>query len=205
MLFRSDVALPGRRDVVVVIRSDTDSVAIVRRKDLLGPVWVNRESRQFANVPQFYFVASTRPLSDIASRETLQQFELGYANLSLGPAPGTSGGPKAFRDALLRSQAQSALYTQHEGAVSFLSGSLFRTTASLPPNVPSGNLKVSVYAFSGGQVVSSNSMTLFIDKTGIERAISTFAGQAPFFYGVLVVLLSVLSGLVASAAFRDRH
>jgi uncharacterized protein (TIGR02186 family) len=203
----SGESLPSteRRDVVIVIRSDTPSSAIVRRKELIGPIWVNREAQKFSGVPEFYFVASTRALKSIASVEILQEFELGYENLAIGPAPGTIGGPREFRTALLRSRKLSELYVQHEGAVSFLSGSLFRTTVSLPPNVPSGNLKVSVYAFSQGQVTSSNSMTLFIDKSGIERQLTEFAQMAPIAYGLAVVFISVLAGFLASVAFRDRH
>ena len=193
-----------RRDIVIVVRSDQESVATVRKKELAGPIWVNRETRQFAGVPGFYFIASSRPLKDIAQPQVLQQFELGLENLALGPAPGSNGGPPAFRQAFLESRVKGELYGQHEGAVTFMSGSLFRTTASLPPNVPAGNLRVLVYAFRDGRVVSSNAMTLFIDKTGIERQLSDFAQQWPAIYGFVAVLFSMLAGFSASVAFRER-
>ena len=109
----------------------------------------------------------------------LEQFEIGTEHIALGPAPNSIGGPKEFRDAILRTKEREELYSQHESAVSFLSGSLFRTTVTLPPTVPAGNLKVLVYAFAEGQVVSSSSMTLFIDKTGIERRLTEFAHYQP--------------------------
>lgn len=192
------------RDLVVVVRSDRLSTATVRKKERLGLIWVNREARQFANVPGFYFVASTRKLKQIASDEMLQQFELGFENLAMGPAPGAIGGPRSFRKAFLDSRLRSELYGEHEGAVSFLSGSVFRTTVSLPPNVPAGNLRVLVFAFANGQVTSSNSMTLFVDKSGIERQLSEFAQFWPMLYGLAAVIFSVLAGLVAAVAFRER-
>jgi uncharacterized protein (TIGR02186 family) len=192
------------RDLVIVVRSDRLSTATVRKKERLGPIWVNRESRQFANVPSFYFVASTHPLKQIANVETLQQFELGFENLAMGPAPGAIGGPRSFRKAFLESRLRSELYGQHEGAVTFLSGSVFRTTVSLPPNVPAGNLRVLVFAFSNGQVTSSNSMTLFVDKSGIERQLSEFAQFWPMLYGLAAVIFSVLAGFLAAIVFRER-
>ncbi|MEQ1754080.1 MAG: TIGR02186 family protein [Micropepsaceae bacterium] len=192
------------RDIVIVVRSDQESVATVRKKELMGPIWVNRETRQFAGVPGFYFIASSRPLKDIAAASVLQQFELGLENLALGPAPGSNGGPPAFRQAFLDSRVGGELYGQHEGAVTFMSGSLFRTTTSLPPNVPAGNLRVLVYAFKAGRVVSSNAMTLFVDKTGIERQLSDFAQNWPVLYGFVAVIFSMLAGFSASVAFRER-
>jgi uncharacterized protein (TIGR02186 family) len=200
-------ALPAteHRDIVVIVRSDKPYVVTVRKEAPFGPIWVNREAQRFVGVPGFYFLASTRPLKEIAPEKVLEQFEIGAERVAIGPAPNTLGGPRDFREAILRTKAREELYSQHEGAVSFLSGSLFRTTVSLPPNVPAGNLKVLVYAFADGQVVSSNSMTLFIDKTGIERRLSEFAHGIPALYGLVAVLLSALAGFLASVAFRERH
>ena len=200
-------ALPATemRDVVVVIRSDKPYLVTVRKKEQVGPIWMNQDEQRFAGVPGFYFLSSTRPLRDIASAEVLDQFELGLDRIVLGPAPGSVGGPREFREALLRNRIREDLYSQHEGAVSFLSGSLFRTTVALPPNVPAGNLRVMVYAFSGKQLTSSNSMTLFIDKTGIERRLTEFAHYEPVLYGIVAVLLSGLAGFLASLPFRNRH
>jgi uncharacterized protein (TIGR02186 family) len=200
-------ALPATeaRDIVVIVRSDKAYVVTVRKEEPFGPIWVNRETRRFVGVPGFYFLASTRPLKDVAADKVLEQFEIGTDRIALGPAPNSVGGPKEFRDAILRAKEREELYSQHEGAVSFLSGSLFRTTVAIPPTVPAGNLKVLVYAFADGQVVSSSSMTLFIDKTGIERRLSEFAYYQPALYGLVAVLLSALAGFAASWAFRERQ
>jgi uncharacterized protein (TIGR02186 family) len=200
-------ALPATemRDIVVVIRSDKPYLVTVRKKERVGPIFMNRDERRFAGVPGFYFLSSTRPLREIAPAEVLDQFELGLDRIVLGPAPGAVGGPREFREALLRNRIRNDLYSQHEGAVSFLSGSLFRTTVALPPNVPAGNLRVMVYSFSGQQLTSSSSMPLFIDKTGIERRLSEFAHYEPALYGIVAVLLSALAGFLASLPFRNRH
>ncbi len=191
------------RDVVVVIRSEKPYIVTVRKKERLGPIWVNRDMRQFAGVPGFYFLSSTRPLKDIARGDTLEQFELGLERIALGPAPGAIGGPKEFREAIVRQKKAGRLYSQHEGGVSFLSGSLFRSTVALPPNVPAGNLKVQVFVFSRGEVTSTNTMTLFIDKGGIERDLSELAENEPALYGLAAVILAALAGVAAYFAFRE--
>lgn len=200
-------ALPATemREVVIVIRSDEPYVATVRQKERVGPIWVNREMRRFAGVPGFYFMASTGALKDIAKPELLEQLELGLDNLALGPAPGSIGGPRSFRQAIIRAKTNGGLYGEHQGGVSFLSGSLFRTTVALPANVPTGNLKVLVYVFSQGQVSSSNSMTLYVEKTDIERRLSELAHQWPVVFGFSAVLLAGLAGFLASLVFRERN
>jgi uncharacterized protein (TIGR02186 family) len=199
-------ALPATemRDVVVVVKSEKPSVVTVRKKERVGPIWINRDAQRFAGVPGFYFLASTRPLKDIARADLLAQYELGLDRLAFGPAPGSIGGPKAFREAVVRRKRASALYAQHEGGVSFLSGSLFRSTVRLPPNVPAGNLKVQVFVFAGGDVTSTNTLVLYIDKSGIERSLSEMAVEEPLLYGLLAVVLSALAGFVAYIVFRER-
>lgn len=199
-------ALPATemRDVVVVIRSDKPYTVMVRKKERVGPIWVNRDMQRFAGVPGFYFLSSTRPLKDIARADLLSQYELGLDRLAFGPAPGSIGGPREFRQAIVRRKQGDQLYAQHEGGVSFLSGSLFRTTVRLPPNVPAGNLKVQVFVFASGEVTSTNTMTLYIDKSGIERSLSELAIHQPVLYGLAAVLLSALAGFAGYIVFRER-
>ena len=108
-------ALPATemRDIVVIVRSDKPYIVTVRKKDAFGPIWVNREERRFAGVPGFYFVASTRPLKDIAPENVLEQFEIGVDRIVLGPAPNAIGGPKEFREATVRTKAREEDYSQH--------------------------------------------------------------------------------------------
>jgi uncharacterized protein (TIGR02186 family) len=203
----SGEALPAiePRDVVVVVRSDKPYLVSVRKKERVGPIWVNRDERRFAGVPGFYYIASTKALKDIATDEVLEQFELGLERIAFEPAPGAIGGPRAFREAILRAKVNQGLYVQQEGAVSYLSGTLFRTTVALPPNVPAGHLKVLVYSFADRQVTSSITNTLYIEKDLFERRLTDFARYEPALYGLLAVTLSALAGFLASLAFRERH
>ena len=187
------------RDIIIVVRSDRSSRALVRRKEPVGPLWVNRDVLSFAEVPEFYLLA------EIAEPSVLQQFQLGVAQLDTGPSFGVALDAAAFRQAFLQARVADQLYSQHEGAVTFMSPTLFRTTLALPPNVPSGNLRVTVYAFRNGQITSSSSMTLFIDKTGIERALSDFSQREPLLYGLSALVVAVMAGLLAAAVFQNRH
>ncbi|MBI1212662.1 MAG: hypothetical protein GC190_14450 [Alphaproteobacteria bacterium] len=192
------------RDVVVVVRGPNAPVT-VRRKERLGPIWINRDQRQFVGVPSFYFVASTKPLQDIGDRATLDRYHLGLAHLDFNPPPGTVMPPADYRAAILRQKARGELYSEQPNGVQFISGSLFRTTIALPSNLPSGTYDVNVYLFRKREIVTAFSTPLRIGKTGVERWLFKFAADEPWIYGLLAVMLAGLAGWISSLIFRQRQ
>ena len=68
------------QDLVIVIRGPPVDMTVRRKARVFG-IWMNREEVQLSGMPGYYFLASTRPLDDIASLATLQRFRLGTANL----------------------------------------------------------------------------------------------------------------------------
>ena len=192
------------RDVVVVVRGP-DSAVVVRHKERLGPIWINRDQRRFIGVPGFYFVASTKPLSEIADAGTLDRFHLGLAHLDFKLPNGAVMPPTGYRSAVVRAKSREDLYSEHPGGVQFLSGSLFRTTVALPSNLPSGTYDANVYLFRKRQIVTAFSTPLRIGKSGIERLLFKFANNLPWLYGLLAVLLAGLAGWASAAVFRQRQ
>jgi uncharacterized protein (TIGR02186 family) len=192
------------RDVVVVVRGPNTGV-IVRRKERLGPIWINRDQRNFVGVPGFYFVASTRPLKDIGDAATLDRYHLGLAHLDFNPPRGTVMPPADYREAVLRAKSRGELYSEHAGGVQFLSGSLFRTTIALPSNLPSGTYDVNVYLFRKREIVNAFSTPLRIGKSGLERWLFKFATDYPWAYGLVAVALATLAGWVSALIFRQRQ
>jgi len=192
------------RDVVVVVRGPASAVT-VRRKERLGPIWINRDQRRFVGVPGFYFVASTKALKDIGDQATLDKYHLGLANLDFSPPPGTVMAPSDYRGAIVRARSRTELYSEHAGGVQFISGSLFRTTIALPSNLPSGTYDVNVYLFRKREIVTAFSTPLRIGKTGLERWLFKFATDLPWAYGFVAVLLAGLAGWASALIFRQRQ
>ena len=175
------------RDVVVVVRGPGTAVT-VRHKERLGPIWINRDQRRFMNVPGFYFVASTRPLNDVADSATLDRYHLGLAHLDFKLPSGAVAPSLDYRNAIVRAKSRGELYSEHPGGVQFLSGSLFRTTIALPASLPSGTYDANVYLFRKHEIVTAFSTPLRIGKTGVERVLFKFANNFPWVYGLLAVV-----------------
>ena len=96
-------AFEGRGDVVVVVRGPRPPV-VVRKKNRVFGIWLNTESRTFIGLPQYYRVAATRPLDQVAPRAVLERYEIGEDHLDFALAlhrpeqqqlgPGEAGGDR---------------------------------------------------------------------------------------------------------------
>ncbi len=208
-----------RNDIVVILRGPTEEL-VVREKERTAGIWINRHAVEFALVPSFYFLASTRRLEEIGDVAELRAREIGIRYLRMRPKRNTHSGTTAvgiaealagnlnrYRAAVIRNKKRDGLYREIEGAndegVRFRGGSLFRAKLTIPANVPVGNHTAEVHLLRDGKIISTTTKNIFIHKTGVERSIYQFAHRQPFFYGIAAVLTALLAGWIASVIFRD--
>ena len=191
------------RDVVVVVRGP-DSDMSVRRKARVAGLWINRDEMTLTGMPAYYFVASTRPLKQIASRETMQRYEIGLDNLE--PAGVSTHSPaKAvpFIKAAIEARRNSHLYAELPQGVEFLSYSLFRVHVPVPANAPRGQYTAEVFLFNNGVITSAQTTPLFVDQIGLERRLNDFAHDDALAYGLATVLMAAFLGWLSSLFFRQ--
>jgi uncharacterized protein (TIGR02186 family) len=187
-------------DIIVVLRGPETEMRI-RQKSRIAGIWINSDRAILKGMPGYYFVASTRPLNSIASKKTLEMYDLGLAAVR----PRAVIGPKdaePFRRAALRFQGRNGLYTELPGAVQFLSGTLFRVRLTMPASAPRGRYIAETYLLRDGRVIDIRSSELVIDQTGLERRVFDFSQNDPLAYGLSIVLISLGLGWVSSLAFR---
>ena len=195
-------ATEGVGDVVVVVRGPNRREVIRKKERVLG-IWINREAVTFEGVPGYYFQASTRPLSQIASKNTLAKHRIGTARLVLKPLDGT---PPAlandYRSALLRLKQDHSLYSVPSLPIKITGGRLFRVELVFPSNVPTGIYAAEIYLFQNGRPVSISHKTLAVRKAGIEATIFEFAHQHSAIYGIFAILVALFAGWLAGVIFR---
>ena len=192
----------GNRDVVVVVRGPEADFA-VRRKVRIAGIWINRDKITLYGMPAYYYVASTRPVSKVASAGTLAQYQLGLTNLL--PQRESTRSPRKgepFRVAAIRAREREKLYAEAPSGVEFLGYSLFRVRVPIPAAAPRGEYTVQVYLLRDGAVVSAQTTPLFVDQIGLERRLFNFAHERPLYYGLVTVLMAILLGWSSSFLFR---
>ena len=195
--------IDGSGEVVVVVHGPrTDKV--VRRKERIAGIWVNRAGMIFRDVPGLYALASTAPIADVVSPGAAARLEIGAENLRVLPPEGAElHQVMEFKSALIRSMENARLFTAEPELIRFLGPRrLFRTDLRVPASAPTGIYTVSVYLFRDGDVVGAEVTPLFVSKIGFEARVFDFAHNYPAAYGVLAILIAGVAGWLASVVFR---
>lgn len=198
LLLFGSLSDPG--DVVIVVKGPPQELT-VRRKSRIAGIWVNAESVTFDDAPGFYVVASNRPLDEIASARVMRRHGIGIENVRLTTTEEKEDGP-LYDDAVKRLRAQTGLYREEPDGVSIRDGQLYRASIGFPANVPVGQYITQIYLFQDGRVIAAETSPILIDKSGLERAVFTFAHRWPFLYGVIAVIVAGFAGWSAAQIFR---
>lgn len=194
-------ATEGEGDVIVTLRGP-ETAAVVRKKSRVAGIWINTERMTFTGVPAFYRVAASRPIDQIASPALKARHQIGLENLRIAPPEARPADIQSFHAGLLRNQEARGLYSSEPGRVSFLGPRLFRTRVVLPANVPPGSYTAEVLLVRNGQVLAAQTTPMFVSKIGLGADVYDFAHRYAALYGILAILLAVLSGWGAGVAFR---
>jgi uncharacterized protein (TIGR02186 family) len=199
-----------RYDIVVALIGPRRPVVVREKERMLG-LWINRGSESFAAPPSSYALASTRPLADIMSEANRVNLSIGIADLRLGGGgePAADDDAQAvlpnrdeYATALRRIRENNGLYNQRFGSVQFVSPTLFRADLQLPAGLPTGEHTVRAYLFRQGVFIRGSTATLTVVKTGFESFIYGFATNHGILYGFAAVILAIFTGWFGRILFK---
>lgn len=195
---------PG--DIVVRVTGPAMPL-VVRRKEPVAGLWVNRRSMRFEDVPGYYAVAASRPDVLTAHARLAARLQLGVDNLRLesvttAPDPETKA---IFRAALIRNKQARGLFPEGVGEVTVFRSNqtrLFRTTVRFPATVPTGKYKVETLVLHQGEAIKADVHILSVGKTGISAEIFEFSRLHDILYGLAAVTGALMIGWGGAAMFR---
>jgi uncharacterized protein (TIGR02186 family) len=199
-------AIDAPGDVVLVMRGPLTQVQVHEKARFAG-IWVNAETVAFANVPALYGVAASRNLFEILPPDALDRYELGVGRVKLNAIDGEAGSAP-FKAALVQQKKRHGLYADRVGRVTFIGSTLFRANLHLPSNVPTGTYLIDVYLVRDGRIVDAQNMPLIISKVGFGADLYKYAHAnsigTRLSYGIVAVLVALLTGWLAHLTFRKR-
>ncbi len=186
---------------VIITVSGPLTPLVVRKKERRFGIWINTEAARINAAPSFYAVATTGPFNDVLSHteDLRHSVSIPRAIRSIGNEVMDAG---AFSEALIRIRKEDGQYLMLEGAVDLDRETLFRAQVALPANLTEGDYPTRIFLTRDGRVVDIYQTSIAVQKVGIERWLHALAHDLPLVYGVLVIVLAVLSGWLASAAFQ---
>jgi len=191
---------PG--DIAVTISGPARKMIVRRKEQTLG-LWMNRGAVQFLSVPVYYDYALSRPESALAPPEELRRNAIGLDALDFDPVWEDDPAESArFKEGLIRTRQAQGLYPLEPKPVEFISERLFRTTLSLPANVPTGDYTIQTFLIRDGKVEQTGTTSLTVEQIGFSAEVFNFAWAHGFAYGVCAVIFAALAGWSAHAFLR---
>jgi len=200
----SSPARGGPYDIVATVVGPREPLRTRRKQRVLG-IWVNTASRTFVDPPSYLAVLASRPLDAITSADNQRRLQLGIADTSLPELINNDIGEVTsdpFRAALVRLMREHGLYTEEPSGVTFLTPTLFRAAIRLPAQVPTGSYTVGVKLFADGNLIAHTDSAFEIVKVGFEQFVVDAARDHGLLYGLATALMALLTGWIASVAFR---
>lgn len=191
-------------DIVATIMGPRETLRVRRKQRVLG-IWVNTAGRTFVDPPSYLAVLASRPLDLIAGAENRRKLQLGIADTPLPELINNDIGEVAndpFRGALVRLMGERGLYSEEANAVTFLTPTLFRASIKLPAQVPIGDYTVDVKLFADGNMIGHTALLFQIVKVGFEQFVVEAARDHGLLYGFATACMALLTGWIASVAFR---
>jgi uncharacterized protein (TIGR02186 family) len=186
-------------DVVVTITGPRQTL-VARRKSRVFGIWVNADSRTFADVPSYLEVLANRPLASIAPPSDLGRSRIGLTH-ALPPASGDDT-DAPFRAALVEIESERGVFAEKTNAITFFTSTLFRAEIVLPAHVKVGTYDIDVKLFSKGSVVAQGLSAFEVVKTGVVQFIADAAQNNSLLYGFVVTLMALAMGWLASIVFQ---
>lgn len=189
---------PG--DIVIAIYGPQAELTL-RRKDRIAGMWMNVESTRFFNVPLYFAMAATLPLSALPE-ELRTQLDFSYERFLHATNPNT---PETMRLGLARElERKGWVHTQLQ-PIRFFGETLFRANIAFPDNLPRGHYSADIYLIRDGQLVSMQTIPIVAEKTGIDAWLYDRAQDSPWHYGIGAVLLSLFGGWLGNRLLGSRR
>lgn len=202
LLMFGSIDAPG--DIIVVVQGPLTSI-VVRKKERVAGVWVNKANVTFENIPSFYAIASSKPIEQILSPEIQKQLNIGIENVPMKVnGELTPQEQEQFHEALIANKRLQELYYTDIARVNFMGRELFRANIFFPSNVPTGDYVVDIMLIRDKNVVGVQRTPLSISKVGFGAEIFDFAHQEKWFYGLLSIGLAIFGGWAGYVFFRRR-
>jgi uncharacterized protein (TIGR02186 family) len=187
--------------VAVVVQGPSQDIVVRQKQRILG-VWVNRAAREFKDVPSYYVMHLSENFSDAVDPASLAQYRLGVASLPFVTEANDEATAQRFAKALIDLKSARQLYVERKRAVELLAPNVFRTTFFLPSDIPTGEYRVSVYLFRDQTFLAGTTETLAIAKGGFSQQIARAALDFPLAYGLVCVAFAVFTGWLAGVIFK---
>ena len=156
------------------------------------------DQRSYQNIPIFYALAFTKPISRLAPPSVLQSLGLGESRITLASNPTPDA---LFDGALSRSFTAKQWWLSPFGKITYFGESLFKARLDFPDTLPSGDYTAEVYLFDRGKLLGFQTIPLTTYQTGFDARVADAARNHGLVYGLGAILMALFGGWLAHRLF----
>ena len=190
-------------DSIISIEGPKKNTKVSKKERLLG-FWFNTEKVIYKELPSLFFIASSSPIKEILTNETIIKEKLYFNELLTNVITQRNFADQKklneWGDNLIKIKKFDNMYKEYK--FFNIEDKLFQTRVFFPENSIPGDYKVTIYQIKNKLIVSKKDRLINIKKSGIGAKIYNFAHNQSAAYGLLSILFAVSCGLIAATLFR---
>ena len=211
---------PGGRVTVRAVVPYGDQVAFrllgareeltLMRKGRVGGLWMNVQQIHFKNLPKVYLLWTSAKLASMEAGGAEKAMKLNYQSLLSGSLETNNREEESLLlHELIKLKEADNLYQVFEGSVRLKpleKGTWDQADAvlELPAKIYPGSYVLELLAFNKGNGRLLHSSTLEVKLVGFPALISGLALGKGLWYGILAVLIAMVSGLLIGIVFSSK-
>jgi len=188
-------------DIVMVIRGPVRDY-MLRKKERVAGIWLNTSRMKFFDVPSFYALATSKPLSEMGETEAIERLGIGEKTLLPGYDVKALTNYTEYSEAFLHYQQAKKYYAKEPAPVEFMGNTLFKAAIEFPDNLPPGEYTAEIYLINGGKILGQQKIPLVVNKTGIDAWLYAYAHEWPILYGLSAVFFALGAGWFTGRIFE---
>jgi|GEM_PF-4041846 len=167
-----------------------------RLKGKKGPFWLGAGNVKFHGVPWMVLVRSTGPLPEMLPESELKRLGLGRPGTAYGIKVTGRSDDGLMKAELLRLKERRGLYDFNGGGIEIERDGRYSCSFRIPPDIPPGDYRVSVYSVINGKISGITSQVLSVHQKRLVSFLKKQSKSHPAFYGIIAVLMAVGAGLI---------
>ncbi len=199
--------VPDCDGTVIKIEGKSEDV-MLNRKGKVALIWLNTAKVTFKNAPQVYILAASDKVANICSPQAREELGLG---LDILKKRITIESEKALNgsefDNFVKLKEHMGTYDVeipiHLGSPGVNRQKLF-TILPISSAMPPAEYIIQLYCFREGNLIARDSTQLSIEKVGLPRFLTSLSSRKPAAYGILAIVLAMMTGIIMAIIFRSR-
>ena len=195
--------LQNNHDTIVAIKGPEKDTRVLKKDRILG-LWFNTKRVIYKEIPHLFFIASSTPIKEILTSETIIKERLYFDELLTNAITQRDfidqKNLKKWNENFIKIKNLDNLYKEY--VFENIDNKLFQTRIFFPSNSIPGKYTVTIYQINNKIIVDKKNRVININKAGIGEKIYSFAHERPATYGLLAIFFAIISGLLAATAFR---